>query len=341
MAPVRNSRVFFNSIPEGYPVLGETLVVDHAKTIDLETVSLEGGKILVKTVAISIDPFLRLHMSRSGRHHGTAYHLGEPIYNFQVVKVLRSGSELFRPGQHLYGVGDFVEYQVLSDLSKWTALPEREGIPWSVYLGAAGMPGKTAYFGWKVGADAKKGETIYVSTAAGAVGSMVVQLAKAAGLKVIASAGQEAKLEFLRELGADVVFNYKTTDLANVLEEHGPLDICWDHVGGDTLATVISNMKDFGRILVMGFTAAYNAPSASVTNLGLVLVKRLTLRGIAVGDHEAQCAEEFYAAVPAKLAKGELKYKETVVRSLDEVPQLFIDVQKGNNTGKAVVVLDD
>ncbi|KZV91805.1 alcohol dehydrogenase [Exidia glandulosa HHB12029] len=342
MAPVRNSRVLFNSVPEGYPVPGETLVTDHSQTIDLDNVSLDGGKVLAKVLAISVDPYLRGRMREASKKtYNDAFKLGDPISNFAVVKVLRSDNPSYKPGQHLYGFADFAEYIVISEPSHWRVLPENSNVPWSVYVGVAGMPGKTAVYGWKEVAQAKKGETVYVSTAAGPVGSMVVQIAKAEGLKVIASAGQESKLDFLRQIGADVVFNYKTTDLATVLEEHGPIDIYWDHVGNKTLSTVLDHMNTFGRVVIIGAIASYNGQPDPIYNLATALWKRLTLRGFIVSDHEKQYADEFYATIPEKIAKGEFKYTETIVRSLDDAPQLVTDVQKGNNTGKAVIILAD
>ncbi|EJD37204.1 NAD(P)-binding protein, partial [Auricularia subglabra TFB-10046 SS5] len=172
-----------------------------------------------------------------------------------------------------------------------------------------------------------QGETIYISTAAGPVGCTVVQLAKAAGLKVIAYAGQETKLQFLRELGADVVFNYKTADLDDALKEHAPIDIYWDHVGGKTLDTVLPRMKVHGRILIVGHMSSYNNAPDPVYNLDQFLALRIKMHGFLVIHHDEKYSKEFYEVVPGKIARGELKYNETVVRSLEEAPQLILDVQ--------------
>ncbi|EJD37237.1 alcohol dehydrogenase [Auricularia subglabra TFB-10046 SS5] len=343
MAPIRNTRVLFNSVPQGYPVPGETTVVDHSQTLDLDAVDLAGGKVLAKTLSISIDPYLRGKMrSPEKKTYNQPFEIGKPLYSHAVVKVLRSENPKYKAGDYVYGVFDWAEYQVFSEGLDARVLPPDSGIPWSVYVGVAGMPGKTAYYGWKEIAKAKKGETIYVSTAAGPVGSVVVQLAKAEGLKVIASAGQESKLQFLRDLGADVVFNYKTTSVEKVLEEHGPVDIFWDHVGGSTTNTVLAHMNTFGRVVVIGSISSYNTPQAEpIANFPHILYKRLTVRGLIVTDHEKEYRDAFYATIPGQIARGEIKYTETIVRSLDEAPQLLLDVQKGDNTGKAVVILAD
>lgn len=349
MAPVTNARVIFNQIPDGYPKLGETLLVDRSQTIDLENATLPDGSVLVKILNISIDPYLRNRLGdRSGQTSGKPlprFPLGQPLFNWAVVKVLRSNNPQFPPGAHVYGRAEFAEYQVLSaaDLAApgaWRVLPEEPRIPWSAYVGVAGMPGQTGWYGWKEIAHAKKGETIYVSTAAGPVGSMVVQLAKAEGLKVIGSAGSEDKLAFLRDIGADVVFNYKTTSIDAVLKEHGPIDIYWDHVSNAALGEVLPHMREHGRIVHVGSVASYNAKPTPIENFINVLDQRLTIRGFLIHDHEAQYADAFYATVPGQVARGELRYTETVVRSLDDAPQLFIDVMRGANSGKAVVVLD-
>ncbi|KZV96086.1 NAD(P)-binding protein [Exidia glandulosa HHB12029] len=342
MAPVRNTRVLFNEYAEGYPIPGKTLVVDKSETIDLEGAPLKNGQVLVKTIAISVDPYQRGRMSEPGKTtSGDAYELGKPLVNYVVVKVIRSENPDFAPGQHVYGMGDFSEYQILTDLSTWKVLPETRGTPWSAYVGVLGMPGQTAFYGWKEAAHAKKGETIYISTAAGAVGSMVVQIAKADGLKVIASAGTESKLQFLRELGADVVFNYKTTNVEDVLKEHGPIDIYWDNAGGKSLDAALANLNTFGRVVKIGSISSYNSKPEPIYNTETILWKRIIIRGVLVFDHHEQYLDEFYATFPPKVAKGEIKYVEHVVRSLDETPQLVLDQQKGNNTGKAVIVLAD
>lgn len=342
MAPVRNTRVLFNSIPEGYPIPGETLVVDHSQEIDLDRVTLDAGQVLVKTLALSIDPFLRKLMAEPGKAAiDKSYELGKPIYNHGIVKVIRSENSKYPVGAHLKGRPEFVEYSILSggQLPRWRILPEATGIPWSVYVGVAGMPGQTAYYGWKEIVHAKPGETIYVSTAGGPVGSVVVQLAKADGLKVIASAGSEDKLAFLRDIGADVVFNYKTRAVADVLKEHGPIDIYWDHVGGSTIDAAINNMNTFGRIAKIGSISSYNKPPEPVYNTEDILWKRITMRGLLVDDYVEHYEDEFYTSIPPMISQGKIKYRETVVHSLDDAPQLMLDVMKGNNPGKAVVVL--
>ncbi|KZV96889.1 alcohol dehydrogenase [Exidia glandulosa HHB12029] len=341
MSPVRNTRVLFNAYAEGYPIPGKTLVVDHSETIDLETTPLQSGEVLVKTVALSADPYMRGRMSEPGKTtSGPAFELGKPLSNLIIVKVLRSENSSYKPGAYLHGVGDFAEYQVLSNLSDWQPLPETPVAPWSAYLGVLGMPAQTAYYGWKEVANPKKGETVYISTAAGAVGSFVVQLAKMEGLKVIGSAGTDEKVQWLREIGADVAFNYKTTNIEDVLKEHGPIDIYWDNAGGKTLDAALANMNTFGRVIKIGSISSYNSKPDPIYNTETILWKRITIRGIIVVDHHVQYLEEFFKIFSPKVAKGEIKYVEHVVKSLEDAPQLFLDQHTGKNTGKAVIVLE-
>ncbi|EJD50376.1 NAD(P)-binding protein [Auricularia subglabra TFB-10046 SS5] len=339
MSPIENPR---SDVPAGYPVPGETLAIDKSEGIDLDHAPLAGGA-LVKVICISVDPYLRGRMREPHiLSYVPAFQLHKPIHSFAVARVLRSEDPNVAPGQHLYGWFDFAHYQIIdpNDVTELRVLPEGSGLPWPVYVGAAGMPGQTAYYGWKE-LSPQQGETIYISTAAGPVGSLVAQFAKKAGLKVIGSAGQESKLKFLRELGADVVFNYKTASVDDVLKEHGPVDIYWDHVGGKTLDAVIPHMNLHGRILFVGHISSYNSKPEPIYNIDEFLKLRIKMTGFMRSDYEEKYIEEFYSVVPGMIARGELKYNETVVRSLEEAPQLILDVQQGRNIGKAVVVLAD
>ncbi|KAF8641658.1 hypothetical protein AX14_009854, partial [Amanita brunnescens Koide BX004] len=210
---VTNGRVLFNSIPTGYPVPGETVVYSESQEIDLERVELRGG-FLLKTLVLSIDPFLRGQMRDENiPSYMPPFILGEPLSGFGVGVVLRSEDPGVKVGNHIYGILQHEEYHVYkkNEINSFKVLHNEYRLPWSVFVGAAGMPGKTAYYAWKLFSDAKKGETAFVTTGAGPVGSFVIQLAKRDGLKVIASAGSPEKIEFIKSIGADVAFNYKQT----------------------------------------------------------------------------------------------------------------------------------
>ncbi|KAF9002396.1 alcohol dehydrogenase [Hymenopellis radicata] len=343
MAPIRNAVVTFNEIPSGYPVPGRTVVYDASKTIDPETVPLKGG-ILIKTLVLSSDPYLRGKMrDPSVESYSPPFLIGEPLYNYGVGRVVRSENAIIKVGDHVTGILNFQEYNVVTDVSTMRVVTKTEhSLPWSVYIGAAGMSGKTAYCGYKEYAKAKKGDTIFVSTGAGAVGSVVIQLAKMDGLKVIASAGTDEKVKYMEEIGADVAFNYKTTDTLEVLKKEGPLDVYWDHVGGPILDAALESMKTHGRIISCGMSSSYNDPRGlgqNYKNLEQLFARSLTIYGFIVLVLEKKWQDEFYRVIPQKLASGEMKYKEDITVGLEQAGEAIRKVQTGENMGKSVIVV--
>ncbi|KAJ6458342.1 hypothetical protein C8R47DRAFT_150706 [Mycena vitilis] len=339
MAPQTNARVLFNSVPTGYPVPGETTVYDTSETIDVATHPLNGG-FLVKTLVLSVDPYMRGMMSRK-KSYIAGYVLGEPLRGFGVGVVVRSENSEVQVGKHVYGMTlPHQEYFVLPNMEGYIFLEKHPQLSWTAYVGAAGMPGKTAFAGWKEFARAKKGETAFVTTGAGPVGAMVIQLAKRDGLKVIACAGSDEKVEFMREIGADVAFNYKTTDAAEVLAREGPIDVYWDNVGGDFLEAALENAAVYGRFLECGMITGYNSGTGQqgIKNLNQTYMKSLTISGVAV-FRLSKYDEEFYATVPKQLASGELKQMEDASYGLDKMGDVILAVQTGANKGKAVVVV--
>ncbi|KAJ7615444.1 hypothetical protein FB45DRAFT_935695 [Roridomyces roridus] len=346
MAPIRNARVLFNSHPEGYPVPGETTVYDATPTIDVDNVPLNGG-FLVKTLVVSVDPYFRGRMRKpdpkSYAAYAAGFALGEPLYGYGIAKVLRSETPDVEVGKYIYGPNIMhQEYTVYPGLGTTLRLIEKHpDLPWTAYVGAAGMPGKTAWFAWQEFSDAKAGQIAFVTTGAGPVGSMVIQLAKAAGMKVIASAGSEEKVQFMKSIGVDVPFNYKTTDTREVLAKEGPIDIFWDNVGGEILDAALEFSAVYGRFILCGSIAGYNQPHVPIKNTPLIAVRSLHLHGILVFRLEHKYDKAFYATIPEKLASGEIKYSEEVVRGLEGVGDLILRVQKGENKAKAVVVVAD
>jgi NADPH-dependent curcumin reductase CurA len=339
MAPVKNGRLVFNEIPTGYPIPGQTTIYDESETIDLENAPLKGG-FLVKTLVLSIDPYLRGKMRHSSvTSYSDPFVLGESLYGYGLGVVLRSENSAVKAGEHVYGTIPFEKYFFKEDFEGLRVIENKEKIPWSLYVGLAGMAGQTSYYGWKAFSDAKKGETVFVSGAAGPVGSFVIQLAKAQGLKVIGSAGSEEKVAFVKSVGADVAFNYKTTDTAKVLEKEGPIDIYWDNVGGSTLDAALVNSARDGRIIVCGQIANYNGQTTPIHHFGDVLKKQLRIYGLLVRRHAAKYATEFYDVVPKRLASGEIKYVEDLTHGLENAGQAILDVQTGKNTGKSVVIV--
>ncbi|KAL0960207.1 hypothetical protein HGRIS_011840 [Hohenbuehelia grisea] len=171
MSPLKNGRHLFNEVPEGYPVPGKTTVYDETQTIDLDNVPLNGG-ILIKVLVLSIDPYMRGKMRLpSAKSYSPPFEIGKPLENHGVGLVLRSESSDIKVGDHVYGVFSFQQYIIKPNSNGVRVLQNQENLPWSNYIGAAGMPGQTAFFAWKEYSKAKKGETVYISTGAGPVGS--------------------------------------------------------------------------------------------------------------------------------------------------------------------------
>jgi NADPH-dependent curcumin reductase CurA len=207
-------------------------------------------------------------------------------------------------------------------------------------LGALGMTGMTAYAGLHLAA-LREGDVVFVSGAAGAVGSMAAQLSKLRGHAVIGSAGTAEKVAWLREeLGLDAAFDYHDGPVANLLEAAAPegIDVYFDNVGGEHLEAAIGAMRNHGRIAMCGSIAGYNEPQPGPRNLRLVVGKRLTIRGYLVGDH-ADLRDAFLAEVAPRVADGRILVRETIAEGLEHAPQAFIDMMRGANTGKMLVRL--
>lgn len=204
------------------------------------------------------------------------------------------------------------------------------------------MPGLTAYSSYYEIGNPKKGETIFISAASGAVGQLVGQLAKKDGLYVVGSAGTDAKVKYLKEIGFDAAFNYKTEDPFKALPKYCPkgIDIYYENVGGVTLEAVLGNANDFGRIIACGMISQYNTKDYyGVKGLMLVVAKRLLIRGFIVGDKDfgPKYQAEFAENMPKWLASGEIKYQEDIADGLEAAPAKFIGMLKGENFGKTMV----
>ncbi|KAF8219765.1 alcohol dehydrogenase [Tricholoma matsutake] len=337
MTPVRNAHVLFNSVPSGYPEPGKTTIYDDTRTIDIDDVPLHGG-FLVKTLFLSVDPSLRGRMRAPEiESYSPPFTLGEPLDCDGIGVVIRSESQDVKIGDHVYGNFTMEEYIIRSSMTRLRVLTNEYRLPWSVYLGAAGMTGKTAYMGWKEHSYAKKGETAFVTAGGGPVGSLVIQLAKADGLKVIASAGSEEKVRYMKEIGADVAFNYKTTSTSEVLAKEGPIDIYWDNVGGETLESALNAAATYARFIVCGMISVYNGGGKAPQNLIHIVRKSLSVNGFIVFRLLSKYEDEFYATVPPKLVSGELKYREDITSGLENVGDVILGVQKGTNNGKAII----
>ena len=268
------------------------------------------------------------------------YPLGEPLSGGCIGRVVASNGAALQVGDYVLGGEGWREY-VLSDCSDLTKIVP-DIAPLHTYLGTLGMPGRTAYVGLLDIGQPKAGETVFVSAASGAVGAIVCQIAKIKGCRVVASAGSDEKVAWLMtEAGVDAAINYKRTDnLIAEVGKHCPngLDLYVENVGGEHLEAALEHMNMFGRIPLCGMISQYNAtePTPGPNNLGVAVWKRLTLRGFIVGDH-AERFPQFYTDMGQWIAEGQIKWKETIIDGLENVPKAFMFLFTGQNFGKMLV----
>ncbi|GAA5827075.1 hypothetical protein JCM11251_002232 [Rhodosporidiobolus azoricus] len=334
---VANQTVIFNEIPQGNPVPGKTLKKVE-KEIDLDA-PLDSGAVLVKMKVLSLDPYLRGRMrDESIESYVPAFKLGEPIANFGVGEVKKSNNDKFKEGDHLYGTFPFQQYAVVpkEQADSLRLLKNEEGLPWTTWVGAAGMPGQTAWWGMTQIGKPQKGETVFVSGATGPVGQVTIGLAHKAGAKVIASAGSDEKVAFLRDhLKVEKAFNYKTEDTAEVLKawkkEQG------DNVAGPTLEAALQYIEKLGRLVQIGAINDYNGQPYGIKNIFQIVAKELKAEGFIILNHDVSA---FYSEVPKMLADGSLPPpKEHIYKGLDN-GESFVDLFSGGNFGKAVISLE-
>ncbi|GJE93491.1 NADP-dependent oxidoreductase [Phanerochaete sordida] len=319
--------------------------------INLENVPLNGS-VLLKALYLSSEPLIRYRMREA---HVPLFcppiELGDPVDNFGIGKVVRSEDPNFSAGDYVYGYLEFSEYSVYpgriahaykGPLTKVNKLPN---VPLSIYLGALGMPGTTAFQGIK-GLAAEKLETaktMFVSGAAGPVGTFVIEYAKvlAPHIKVIASAGNTEKIRILKDVGTDVAFNYKEQDTAAILKEHGLIDIYWDHVAGSTLDAALKNFADGGLIISCGaISQASGDDSNTVHHFDEIFKRSLTVKGILCyrGESASVVPEFFNEAVPLVIS-GKVSSHEHRYFGLEAAAKSLAGVHLGDNVGKAVIVV--
>jgi NADPH-dependent curcumin reductase CurA len=294
------------------------------------------GRLLVRNLFMSVDPYMRGRMN-DAKSYVPPYELGKAMYGGAVGEVVAGGE----PGLVVHQLG--WREAALVDAAR--AQPGRvpEGVSPSALLGALGMPGMTAWVGVTDIAPVAEGETVFVSAAAGAVGSVAGQIAKARGCRVIGSAGAPEKVAYVRdELGFDAAFSHHD-DVRAALREAAPdgVDVYFDNVGGPQLEAAIGALNRGGRIALCGAVSQYNAtePAPGPRNLALLVGKRGRLRGFIVSDH-AEREAAFREEVGDLLASGRLKMPETIVEGgIEAAPQAFVDMLRGRHLGKVVVRL--
>lgn len=322
------------SRPKGMPT------ADNFTIVQTELKPLQEGQVLVRNLYISVDPYMRGRMNE-GKSYVPPFKLGKALEGGAVGEVIESRAQEFQPGDVVTSNYGWREYFIAApkDLHQ----VNREIQPLSVYLGALGMTGMTAWVGLNL-VEVKAGDVIFVSGAAGAVGNVAGQLAKLRGCHVIGSAGSESKVKFLlEECGFDRAFDYKVGPVLEQLNRAAPdgIDVYFDNVGGETLEAALSALRVHGRIIACGGISGYNEekPQPGPSNLFNMITKRLTMKGLIVTDWLDR-QSEFEQEVGGYFQAGKLKNKETVVAGIEQAVEAFIGLFEGKNVGKMVVKLD-
>jgi NADPH-dependent curcumin reductase CurA len=330
---VQSTEVRLAARPHGWPT-AETFEITRVELPDLAP-----GRLLVRNLLMSVDPYMRGRMD-DRKSYVAPFEVGEALQGGAVGEVVESAVDGFKPGDTvLHGLG-WREYAQVNAQS--VAKVDPSVAPLGAYLGVLGMTGLTAYAGLLRTAEFKPGDVVFVSSAAGAVGQVVGQLARHRGAaKVIGSAGTAEKVAYLTgELGFDAAFDYHDGTVRDQLKQAAPegIDVYFDNVGGDHLEAAISALNVHGRITVCGMISVYNStePTPAPRNLAMLIGKRLTMRGMLVGDH-SDLREAFVKEVAPLVVDGTIKHRETVFEGLEQAPEAFLAMLRGEGIGKNLV----
>lgn len=329
---MQNKEIRLASRPAGMPTL------DNFQTVDTEVPQINDGEVLVRTLYISVDPYLRGRM-RPGRSYVPPFEVNEVISSGAVGEVVESRSPQFQTGDIVTGMMGWRLYNVMkaAELRKVDA----RVAPVTTALGVLGMPGLTAYFGLLDIGQPKAGETVVVSGAAGAVGMTVCQIAKLKDCRTVGVAGSDEKNRYLKaELGVDATVNYKTGAVAQALKEACPqgVDIYFDNVGGEVSDAVLPLLNHGARIVLCGQISLYclDQPDLGPRPQPYLLVNSALMKGFIITEYAARFSEGV-TQLAQWLAGGKLKYAETIVEGFENTPQAFIGLFSGENLGKQIV----
>jgi hypothetical protein len=326
---MRSREVHLIERPQGLPV------PQQFRIVEAEVPEPADGQLLVQNIYMSVDPAMRPRLA-------AATALNEAMLGGAIGRVLKSRNPAFSVGDHVESMNGFREYFV-SDGKSLSKL-DADGMPLVAYMSVLGLTGLTAYGGLLIIGALRDGENVFVSAAAGAVGSVAAQIAKIKGCHVIGSAGSDEKCRWLKEdLGLDVAINYKKGELRTSLKAAAAkgIDVYFENVGGEHLNAALPRMNALGRIAVCGMISAYNnfgAVSEPVTTLSNMIYNRITMRGFVFYEFESKRAQ-FLKDMKRWIKDGRLKYRTTIQEGIDAAPTALIGLFTGANTGKMVVQL--
>ena len=315
--------------------------LENFQFVDSQVPQPNEGEVLVRTLYISVDPYLRGRM-REGRSYVPPFEVGQVIESGGLGEVVQSRSPKFQTGDVVTGMFGWRLYNVVKADGLMKVLP---GVPVTTALGVLGIPGLTAYFGLLDIGKPKEGETVVVSGAAGAVGMTVCQIAKIKGCRTVGIAGSDEKNQYLRdELGVDEVINYKTADIRQALKDASPngIDVYFDNVGGEVSDAVLPLLNRGARIILCGQISLYclDQPDVGPRPQPYLLVNRALMQGFIITDYAPRFSEGV-TQLASWVAEGKLKYAETIVEGFENTPQAFIGLFSGDNLGKQIVKVAD
>lgn len=327
-----NKSILLKNRPSGKPSPEDFEIVEEEQPV------AKDGEILLKTLYVSVDPYLRGRM-RDEPSYIEPFKVNEPLESGIIAEVIDSHNPNFSKGEYVTGMLKWKTYQVATGagLNKI----DRSVAPATVFLGVLGLTGITAYLGLEKIGKLKAGETLLVSGAAGAVGSVAGQIGKIHGCRVIGIAGSDEKIAHLRDLGFDGGINYKTTEnLKKDIAAHCPngIDVYFDNVGGEILDAALANINKYGRVINCGAISLYNATKMPVGPRpeGILIKNSVLMQGFTVRDY----VKDFGPAIKQLsqwLQEDKIKYSETIVDGFENIPRAFLDLFEGKNEGKMIV----
>ncbi len=332
-----NKQVRLASRPSGW------VTADNFTLTEEAVPEVGQGQLLVRNIFMSVDPYMRGRMNKA-KSYVPSFQVGEVLQAGVVGEVIASSNKDYAEGDFVTGMLGWENYS-LSDGTGLHKVPKGPA-PLSYHLGILGMPGMTAYVGLHTIGKAQPGETVFVSAASGAVGSVVGQLAKLHGCTVTGCAGADDKVDLLKaEFGYDAAFNYRQSQsLPKSINEVCPdgIDVDFENVGGEIFEAVLWNMREFGRVALCGMISNYNDEELQPGPRGMTVIigRRLTIQGFIVTDH-LEAGKEYVSKAIQWLAEGKLKYHETIAEGIENAPSAFIDLLQGKNIGKQIVRLAD
>ena len=326
-----SKEIHLKSRPAGTPV------ADNFELVETDVADPGAGEVLVQNIYMSVDPYMRGQMREN-------WPTGQVLMGGAAGKVVASNNPDFNEGDYVRNGSAWREYFISNgqDLNK----VDTSLAPLSAYLGVMGMPGLTAYGGLLVTGELKDGESVFVSAASGAVGSVVGQIAKIKGCTVVGSAGSDDKVnQLMKEFGFDHAFNYKTADPLTELRKGAAkgIDVYFENVGGKQLEAALTHMRLNGRIPVCGMIAHYNddgTATAGPRNLTEMIYKFITMKGFVVSAFMDQ-QPQFLKDMSGWIKSGKMKYHETIADGIENAPNAFIGLFSGSNNGKMLVRLAD